>query len=65
MRYDIYYTANFQIMENLSKSTKGNNTNTALVTGIRECLPERHKRRDNKFGVIWYVKCGLKICNII
>jgi hypothetical protein len=45
-------------MENLSESTKGNNANTLLAAGIRECLPDRHKRRDNKFGVTWRVKCG-------
>jgi hypothetical protein len=27
-------------MENLSESTKGNNANTLLAAGIRECLPE-------------------------
>jgi ribosomal protein L37AE/L43A len=45
-------------MENLSESTKGNNANTLLAVGIRECLPDKHKRRDNKFGVTWCVKCG-------
>ena len=45
-------------MENLSESTKVNNANALLKTGIRECLPDKHKRRDNKFGVTWCVKCG-------
>jgi hypothetical protein len=45
-------------MENLSESTKGNNANTLLAAGIFECLPDRHKKRDNKFGVTWCVKCG-------
>ena len=45
-------------MENLSESTNGNNANTLLAAGIRECLPDKHKRRDNKFGVTWCVKCG-------
>lgn len=25
---------------------------------FRECKPNEHKRRDNKFGVTWCVKCG-------
>jgi hypothetical protein len=32
--------------------------NNVLAAGIRECLPDKHKRRDNKFGVTWCVKCG-------
>lgn len=45
-------------MEILSESTKGNNANTLLAAGIRMCLPDKHKRIDNKFGVTWCVKCG-------
>jgi hypothetical protein len=28
------------------------------IRTIKECLPDRHKRRDNKFGVTWCVNCG-------
>jgi hypothetical protein len=35
-----------------------NNANTVLATGIRECLPNKCKQRDNKFGVTWCVRCG-------
>ena len=45
-------------MENLSESTKDNNANTLLAAGIRDCLPNKHKKRDNIFGVTWCVKCG-------
>jgi hypothetical protein len=38
-----------------------------LMENFKECLPDKHKRRDNKFGVTWCVKCGqlfTKPCNI-
>ena len=44
--------------ENLIEDPSGKNANTLLAAGVRECLPDRHKRRDNKFGVTWCVKCG-------
>lgn len=25
---------------------------------IIDCLPDKHKRRDNRFGITWCVKCG-------
>jgi hypothetical protein len=25
---------------------------------MKECLPDKHKPRDNKLGVTWCVKCG-------
>jgi len=25
---------------------------------MKECKDNKHKRRDNKFGVTWCVKCG-------
>lgn len=25
---------------------------------MKECLPDRCKRRDNAFGVTWCIKCG-------
>ena len=27
-------------------------------SAFQECLPDKHKQRDNKFGVTWCVKCG-------
>ena len=45
-------------MKKLSEKHEGNNANMLLATGIRECLPNRCKQRDNKFGVTWCVKCG-------
>ena len=44
--------------ETLNTNENGNCANRVLAAGIKECLPDRHKRRDNKFGVTWCVKCG-------
>lgn len=32
--------------------------NKLLITDIKECEPNKHKPRDNKYGVTWCVKCG-------
>ena len=43
---------------------KQNSTETQLPKHIvrhsafKECEPNRHKQRDNTFGVTWCVKCG-------
>jgi len=34
------------------------NNNSLSHIAIRDCLPDKHKRRDNKFGVTWCVRCG-------
>lgn len=32
--------------------------NQNKIRTFEECEPNRHKQRDNKFGVTWCVKCG-------
>lgn len=55
---DSWLRNKLQENEDIHTHENDNNANTRLAAGIRECLPDKHKQRDNKFGVTWCVKCG-------